>query len=181
MYWQILVLGCNKKLRQVFLYRISSYYFSGVHAQFPPTQQNTKIISCDENKNHTLVVKLKLAQVVCWNNSEELKPSLDEAKSNCRRLSSIWYPPITIEVLGFDPPSTNPKHSTSLLTWTIEFEPNTLQNTLSLCRTKSIWGTAGPTRVLPMFLELKHAPNGATDATLGTFASSLMKALMTAL
>ena len=129
---------------------------------------------------HALEVKLKLAQVVCRNSSEELKPSLDVAKSNCRRLSSSWCPPITIEVLGFKPPSTNPKHSTSLLACTIEFAPKILQNTLSLCRTKSIWGTDGPTRVLPMCLELKHALNGATDVTLGSLASSSTKALTTA-
>ncbi|KAJ6922120.1 hypothetical protein NC652_015930 [Populus alba x Populus x berolinensis] len=72
-------------------------------------------------------VKLKLAQVVCLNNREELKPSLEAARSNCRRLSSNWWPPMTIEVLGFTPPSTNPRHNTSSLTCTIEFAPKILQ------------------------------------------------------
>ena len=45
-------------------------------------------------------VKLKLEHVVWLKRREELNPSLDVARSNCIRLSSNWYPPITIEVLG---------------------------------------------------------------------------------
>lgn len=130
--------------------------------------------------NQAVDVKLKLEQVVWRKRREELKPSLEVAKSNCRRLSSNWCPPITIDVLGFTPPSTKPRHITLLLTCTIEFAPKILQYTSLLCSTRSIWGTAGPTRVLPMPVESKHAPNGETDSTLGALANSLVKALMRA-
>ena len=103
-------------------------------------------------------VNLKLEQNVRRSNSELLKPILEEAKSNCRRLFSNWYPPITIEVLGA-PPSTNPRHDTlsSLPTWTIEFAPRMLHNTLLLCKTRSIWGT--DVDPIPKSPELKHTPD----------------------
>ena len=128
-------------------------------------------------------VKLKLEHVVWLKRREELNPSLDAARSNCRRLSSNWYPPITIEVLGFAPPSTNPRHSTSPLTNTIEFAPKILQTTLLFCRTRPMVGTAAPPRVLYTFFELKQTLNGATAATLVMFmeAAALMKALVKAL
>lgn len=39
--------------------------------------------------DYALEVKLKLAQVVWLNSNDELNPSLDLAKSNCNKLSSI--------------------------------------------------------------------------------------------
>ena len=70
-----------------------------------------------------------------------------------------------MEVMGLTPPSTKP-HSTLSLTYTIEFAPMVLQNTLSFCRTRSMLGTEGPTRVLWTFFELKQTLNGATAAAL---------------
>jgi len=48
-----------------------------------PLPTLVQIIACNEMKIlQALEVKLKLAQVVCRKSSEELKPSLDVAKSN---------------------------------------------------------------------------------------------------
>lgn len=126
---------------------------------------------------------MKLAHVVCLPKSRELNPSLDAAKSNWKRLSSSWYPPITIEVVGSEPPLTNPRHTTLSLTCTTEFAPYILQITFSFCRTREIVGTAAPRRVLKMLSVLKHAPKGATEATLVMFiaAASLINAVVTAL
>lgn len=128
-------------------------------------------------------MKLKLEHVVCLNRSDELNPSLDVAKSNCSKLSSNWCPPMTIEVLGFSPPLTNPRHKTSSFTCTIEFAPKILQYVLSFCNTRSMLGTEGPTRVLSTLSVLKQTSNGATAAALVMFmaADSVMKASVTAL
>lgn len=121
---------------------------------------NTKIMRRNDQRV-SFDVKLKFAQVVCLNNREELNPSLELVKSNCKRLSSSRCPPITMEVVDSTPPSTNARQETSLLTWTIAFAPKTLQNTSSLfCSTKSIGGTAGPTLVTPNSSESKHSLKG---------------------
>ncbi|KOM31884.1 hypothetical protein LR48_Vigan01g144000 [Vigna angularis] len=65
---------------------------------------------------------------------------------------------------GSKPASTNPRHCTVLLTFTIEFAPWILHSTPP-SRTRSIAGT------FPTVLELKHAPNGTTKATLFIFLS----------
>ena len=96
-------------------------------------------------------VKVKPTQVVLWSKREELNPSLVVSRSNCKRLSSIWYPPITIDVFIERPPFIIPKHhksASSLVVLTIEFDPVILQTASGLCITRSMVGTLGPIGVV---------------------------------
>lgn len=96
-------------------------------------------------------VKVKPTQVVPWSKREELNPSLVDSRSNCKRLSSIWYPSITIDVFIERPPFIIPKHhksASSLVVLTIEFDPVILQTASGLCITRSMVGTLGPIGVL---------------------------------
>ncbi|CAI9771008.1 unnamed protein product [Fraxinus pennsylvanica] len=77
-----------------------------------------------------------------------------------------------IEVLGLDPPSTNARHITFLLTGNIEFAPYIFQETSFPGKTSSIVGTEGPVAVVEMVEELKHALNGATALMLLIFDRS---------
>ncbi|KAL6975475.1 hypothetical protein U1Q18_024271, partial [Sarracenia purpurea var. burkii] len=63
---------------------------------------------------------------------------------------------MAIDVLRFDPPSTNPKHSTSSLTSTIKFNLVIVQIELWFRKTREMYYTDSPAHVLRTLFELKY-------------------------
>lgn len=80
---------------------------------------------------YDVISGLKPVQLVPLDRSEELKPNIIPCKSNCSKLMSNWWPPISMDG---SPLSTNPKHQTStssffLVILTVEFDPKIYQIT----------------------------------------------------
>ena len=112
-------------------------------------------------------VKLKFEQVDLRPTKEGKKPSLEVARSNCKRASRCWKDPRIIDFGSYWPLLWKAKHMTvSSFSDTTEFTPKNVQLTLPLpCNAKVMSGTLYPSLVGKAVDALKHVSKGLTGAT----------------